>query len=318
MSEARKHAKNVVANWVGYSAYMVTAFFLTPFLVRSLGDVRYGVWTLTISLVGYLGFVDMGVRLSTGRFINYYLGQDDAEKVNRVVNTSLAFFGIIGFVAVSGAAVLALGLERIFASVPEGLVEEARAVLLILSLIVFLEFFNNTFDQLLHARDRFDIRSAVDTFIFLARAGAVVWVLVNGGGLIALAVVQVGFAFFRCVVVFWLARWKGPQVAFRWCAVSLSTFKEVFGFGVWAFIGAFGYRLIYCSNVVIIGLLLGARDVTLYAIGCMLIDSGRALVMALPLQVLKPTTERAAGRQSGADLRWLLVRGSQMAMFFAV
>jgi len=106
MSKARIYARNVIASWTGHGANVVVAFFLSPFIVHSLGDARYGVWTLLMSLTGYLGLVDVGVRASTWRFLNYYLGRGEQEKVDRLISTSLAFFTAVSLavMAVAGFA----------------------------------------------------------------------------------------------------------------------------------------------------------------------------------------------------------------------
>lgn len=43
MSKAGIYARNLAANWIGYGANPVVMFFLSPFVVRSLGDTAYGV-----------------------------------------------------------------------------------------------------------------------------------------------------------------------------------------------------------------------------------------------------------------------------------
>ena len=93
MSKAHIYARNLGANWIGLGANLAVTFFMFRFMVHSLGDSRYGVWTLLTSLTGYLGLVDIGVRGGTGRYINYYLGRGQEEEVSDVVSTSLLFYG---------------------------------------------------------------------------------------------------------------------------------------------------------------------------------------------------------------------------------
>ena len=50
--------RNIVSNWVGFSVQVAVAFFLTPFILHSLGDTRYGIWSLVIGLTGYYGLLD--------------------------------------------------------------------------------------------------------------------------------------------------------------------------------------------------------------------------------------------------------------------
>ena len=54
--------RNAVANFAGFAATVAVTFFLTPFVIGSLGEVRYGVWTLMLSVTGYYGVLDVGLR----------------------------------------------------------------------------------------------------------------------------------------------------------------------------------------------------------------------------------------------------------------
>ena len=44
-------------------------------LIHSLTKETYGLWVLIGSVVGYFGFTDFGVRMSTGRMVAFYRGK---------------------------------------------------------------------------------------------------------------------------------------------------------------------------------------------------------------------------------------------------
>jgi O-antigen/teichoic acid export membrane protein len=74
MAKARIIARNLVANWVGHGANLVVMFFLSPFILHTLGITQFGIWQILMVLTGYMGILDLGVRASTGRHIVLYLG----------------------------------------------------------------------------------------------------------------------------------------------------------------------------------------------------------------------------------------------------
>ena len=43
---------NVLSTWGGQAISLGLSFLFTPFIVHSLGDSAYGVWLLTLSVVG--------------------------------------------------------------------------------------------------------------------------------------------------------------------------------------------------------------------------------------------------------------------------
>lgn len=62
MSRLNELVKNIGSNWIAFATSILTAFFLSPFIVHHLGDIAYGVWTLVISLISLLGLLDLGMR----------------------------------------------------------------------------------------------------------------------------------------------------------------------------------------------------------------------------------------------------------------
>ena len=79
MSTARIYTRNLAINWFSLIAGLVVMFFLSPFVVHSLGNNAYGIWVLLGSLVGYLGLLDLGVRAAVTRFIARFHAQEVAQ-----------------------------------------------------------------------------------------------------------------------------------------------------------------------------------------------------------------------------------------------
>jgi O-antigen/teichoic acid export membrane protein len=62
MSRARVYLRNITANWVGYGLNLVVMFFMSPFVVHTLGDERYGVWALLVTLTAHMGLQQGGME----------------------------------------------------------------------------------------------------------------------------------------------------------------------------------------------------------------------------------------------------------------
>lgn len=317
MSKARIYARNLAANWIGYGAMLAVAFFMSPFMVHSLGNARYGVWTLLMSLTGYLGLVDVGVRGGTGRYINYHMGRGEDEEVSNVVSTSLLFYTLISVLIFAASAALAFSFRDLFPKIPPEFAREAQWVLLLLGVNVWIGFFSSTFSQLLMAAERFDLQMVSDLIVLALRTVATIWVLITGLGLVELALVHVASGLLGCVLVGALARWKGPPVRvhrrhFRW-----SSFRVVFSYGTWAFLGNGSAQLGLYASSAIIGMLIGAAEITLYSIGGMLIGYAGTFVGRIG-GVMSPDILKAGGRGDQADLKWLMGKGTRATMFLGV
>jgi O-antigen/teichoic acid export membrane protein len=317
MRKARIYARNLGANWIGHIANLAVAFVMSPFVVHSLGDARYGVWTLLTSLTGYLGLVDIGVRGGTGRYVNYYLGRDEENEVSNVVSTSLLFYGLVSVLVLAASAGLAFFFEDIFPRIQPEYVQEAQWVLLLLGLNVWVGFFSSTFSQLLLAAERFDLQMVSDTAVLVVRTAATVWVLISGRGLVELALVQVASGVLGCFLTLGFARWKGPRVHVNPCHFRWRSFKEVFGFGLWAFLGNASVQLGLYASSAIIGMFIGSAEITLYSIGGMLVGYGGNFIGRIT-DVMVPDIMKAGGRGDCSDLRRLMGQGTRATMFVAV
>jgi O-antigen/teichoic acid export membrane protein len=317
MSKAHIYARNLGANWLGHAANLAVAFLMSPFVVHGLGDTRYGVWTLLTSLTGYLGLVDIGVRGGTGRYVNYYLGRKEDDQVSNVVSTSLLFYAVVSVLVFAASVALAFFFADIFPKIQPEYVHEAQWVLLLLGLNVWVGFFSSTFSQLLIAAERFDLQMIADVIVLALRTAATIWVLTNDRGLVELALVQVVSGVLGCVLTAGFARWKGPHTCIHWRHFRKATFVEVFGFGLWAFMGNASVQLGLYASSAIIGMFIGSAEITLYSIGSMLSGYGSNFVGRIT-DVMVPDIMKAGGREDKADLQRLMGKSTRATMFVAV
>ena len=89
MSTTKRFAVNVIMNWVAMAVSMVVPFFLTPFVIRSLGIIAYGIWILAVSTVSYLGILDLGLRSAIIRFVSKAVAQDKPEDATSTIAAAL-------------------------------------------------------------------------------------------------------------------------------------------------------------------------------------------------------------------------------------
>lgn len=317
MSKARIYARNLLANWIGYGANLVVMFFLSPFVVHSLGNTTYGVWSLIVSLTGYLGLAELGTRGGLGRFINYYLGRDEIDKVNAVISTALGFFLACGVLLFAAAGVLSLFFHSIFTKVPAELIGGARLAIMLIALNLWLSFFGAAFNQILTAQERFDIFNGINLIVLAVRTAGTVIALKMGGGIVELAAVQVVSSIIGVLGACAAAYRIFPRLHLRPSLISRTQFRELFGFSIWAFVGGIAGRLLYWTDIVLIGILLGPVMVTFYSIPLMLIHYTRGIVTQVS-RVLGPQTIKASSVGDYRELRWIFGWGSKVIMFLAI
>src|SRR5687767_2800145 len=106
MSALRTIVRHVGANSLGYVVNVVVGIKLTPFVLERLGNSSWGLWTLIVSLVGYYGLFDAGIRSAVGHYVSTYHARKDQALVNRAMSTAMALLLCVAAVAL-GATWLA-------------------------------------------------------------------------------------------------------------------------------------------------------------------------------------------------------------------
>ncbi len=332
MSKLSVYSRNALYTWGGYGANLIVLMLMSPFVVRCLGDRAYGVWTMLMGLAGYLGLAELGVRVSTGRFINYHLGRGDKEAFNRVIVSSLAFYLVVavavlvitGLLGWLGPALLegcspwlVHWLSPRMVQAARDMMPAARKVLPLLGVNIALSFFAATFGQILQAGDRFDLLTLADLGTLAVRAGLTVLVLAAGGGFVALAAVNALAAAVGLVLRLAAARWRGPAFVVSMRYLCRKTLGEVMRFGGWSFFSNTANLLINYTDTIVIGLLLGPECVTAYAIGLLLAEHGRRLLFE-SMNIISPDIMKAAGRKDQAAMHRLMISGTRAAVALAL
>lgn len=313
--QARTILRNIFSNWLSYIVMVLAGFFLSPFVVRSLGDSGYGVWILVISLTGYFSVLDVGIRSSLGRFIARYVSLNEPEKVNRTVSTALVMLSLGSLLALLATALLYFSLGRFH--IAADLESTARMALVIAGLNTSLALPLSIFGGILVSLDRFDIVSRLNLASTLVRTALIVVVLKAGAGLVALAIVTLAVNLAHYVLSAFWAKALCPALKPRIAGFDWSLGKELLGFGIFRFIWIIANQLIFYSDSVVIGIVINASAITYFAIAGSLINYGREVV-SLATDTLYPSASRLDSQNDLPGLQRLHIMGTRMALLLAL
>src|SRR5581483_3863764 len=269
--------RNVLSNWGAFTFAAVVNLFLAPFVVRHLGNTAYGVWVLLVALVGYLGYLDLGVRGAVTRYVARFRSAADHAAAGRIASAAFTAFTGAGGVAIVVSSLLAALAVRVF-HVPVELHGVARTVLVLGGLNVAASLISGVFGGIVIGLQRFDYGNAVEVVTQGVRAGAIVAALRAGGGLVALAAIQLGVSVLRGAADLWLSRRLYPELRVRWGVWDRGALRLIFGFGITSsLLQVLGGVVLY-SDSLVIGAFLSAGLITFFAIAASLTDYARVLV----------------------------------------
>jgi len=306
---APRAVRNVVSNWGAYVISMGVNFFVSPYVVGHLGNVGYGVWTLILSLTGYLGLLDLGVRGAVTRYVAKFHSEANHEKSSEVASSAIVIFGSAGLIAVLLSLIFAFFVVD-HLHVPPQYLTAARVVLFLTGLNIATSLVNGVYGGILVGLQRFDLTNGIEITINLLRAASVVTALHFGRGIIALAIIQLVFTLGRWAANIAMARRFYPELRIRLHTANRAGIKLIFSFSVFSFLLHVSGSLIYASDNIVIGAYLPVAMVTFYVIGGNLVEYARTLVQGIS-QTLTPMASSLETRNDAEQVQNLVLQAGR-------
>lgn len=95
MSNSTRIAKNTIALYFRQILIMLVSLYTVRVVLATLGAEDYGIYNVVAGVVVLFSFVNNAMATSVQRFLNFYLGKNDTEKIRNVYSASLVIHGII-------------------------------------------------------------------------------------------------------------------------------------------------------------------------------------------------------------------------------
>jgi O-antigen/teichoic acid export membrane protein len=269
MALAGRLVRNIASNWVGYAVQVVVAFFLTPYIIHSLGETRYGIWTLIMGITGYYGFLDLGVASGMTQYLTRYLAAKDCDALNRTASTGFVTLTCCGLLVFFVSLFLARNVSVLF-QIPQNASKEAVLVIAITGASVAIQFVLMTYSAVFTAVQRFDLANGIGIATRLASAAVIVWFLKLGYGLIGLSLVTAGTN-----VIDYLIRWRVairlvPSMKISMRLATREKLSEISKFGLWNMAITGSVHLISYTDAVVIAAFMPVSALAPFAIAASL------------------------------------------------
>ena len=316
MAGTRKLAFNVLMNWAATGVSLLVPFFLTPFVVRSLGSEAYGVWILSASTVSYLNLLDLGMRSAVIRFVSKAQTQGATNDVQDVVGAALWFRILIALVVAVLSIALAINFPHLF-KIPSTLYRSSQVTVLLCALGVAVTLVTGVFGAVLAAIHRFDRLSTIAMIQTVGRAGGVILLLKTGHGLMSLACWELAVITVSGTVVMISALRLAPACRVRIKRPHTELLRKIWSYSFVTFIWIIAVQVIINSDNLMVGHFVSVELAAFYAIGGSLVTYSGQVVSALTT-TFTPLASSLEASGKLKELRALLIRGTQATLVLSL
>jgi O-antigen/teichoic acid export membrane protein len=279
---------------------IVVGLFMIPFVIGSIGDRWYGLWILVAHLVGYYGFLELGISTANERFIARALGQQDDDEIGRVFNSSLFLFTIVGFFSLLISIIIALISSRFVHDPAE--IPIFRGVILLIGIDMAISFPARAFFGFLYAHVRYDIVNIFGISKLLVRTALFVYFLSRGFGIISMAIITLGVDIMQYSITALYTLKKHPSARLKFFYYSKETIRTLLGYSIYSFISNVAKQLRFHISSFVITAFLGLALVPHFNIGAR-IAGYYLLVITNAVALMKPVFSSLEGRGDFDQIR---------------
>jgi len=203
------------------------SLLLTPYFIDTLGKADYGLWLLTLSILGWFNVIDLGFPAAVQRSITIALEKVDDKQVNTVFSTSIVLFGSLGLFS-AGSLLIIANYPSLFGVEGDSMTPFTYA-LMILAIKVVWDFLMNAFNGFFAGMLRYDIDANISTLNSLVKA-LLVYLLIPQMNIFGAVLATLAADFISNVLKVYYAKKLYKPLKFSRELVSVAELKDLFNF----------------------------------------------------------------------------------------
>ncbi|MCA9079845.1 MAG: polysaccharide biosynthesis C-terminal domain-containing protein [Planctomycetaceae bacterium] len=307
--------RNILAGWAAHLVTVLIGFFLMPFILGMMGDSRYGAWLLVNAIAGYSGLIYAGFGATICRYVADSSARKEWERLNQFVSSIQAvYYGTASLVLLAtGICVAAAPYMGTWDGVP---LWEVRAAMAILGCTIALGMVASVFGGVLVGTQQLHVKRAIEVTCGVLRGGLTVLLLRGDWGLVTLSGIFLSVTVLEHGLSAWFAYRHLPSLSVSPRHVSRAVLNECFSFSAFNAIALFAEYLIYFTDTIVIGFVLGPAAIVPYQIGLRIAQMIQMPITQVGEAILPRAGELAAGMDR-SELGRLVTKAMGLATLLA-
>ncbi|MBR8465212.1 MATE family efflux transporter [Campylobacter sp. faydin G-140] len=257
---------NLISSIVVFAVSMGINFFLTPFILKALGNDAYGFVGLSNAIVSYASVITVAINSVSGRFVAYEWHRGDLIATNSYYSSVLVvniFFSLLVMVL---SGIFILNFTSIL-NVPETLVSDVRLTFIFYFINFCVGLFNGVITVCAFVRNKLyllSIRNAISSVILATLIVALFYFFTPMIAYIAIAaLISSLFILFSTI---YISSVITPELKFSLLRFDFSKIKELLNSGIWNSFNALNRILLTGMDLFICNIFINANVTGLLAV----------------------------------------------------
>lgn len=262
------------------------AFIMTPIFVENLLYHDYGIWEVCVSVIGYMGLLDLGLRPAITRHIAMYNSEKKQQEVLRVYSSSFIFMLLLGCLSLIVFLFWAFYYPESLSQNNEN-IERYKWLLIIIGCQLLIKFPGIAAESTLDGFHKYYLKNNI-TIINTIIGNIIIFFYITPENalLLVAGVSTVGITIKYLIFIGLLGKYNGLGELPNKQSFSLPTLKYLIRFSSKSFVQGVAWRIEHSVTPILIATITSPSYIVFYAIPANLTGYYRTLAMNLTQAML--------------------------------
>ena len=297
-----------ILSYVVIALNMVVGLAYTPFLIRSLGQSEYGLYSIVYTVISYLTVMDMGFGNSIIIYTARYINQGDKEKQDKLHGMFFLIYCVIGVIATLIGIILFFNVDTLFGnSMTLEELSKARIMMLILTFNMAITFPLSIFGNIIAAHEKFILGKSVKILQIILQPLIMIPLLVLGYKSMAMVVV-ITVVNIVCLLINMIVCIRKLDVRLKFKGFDFLLLKEIFAYSFFIFLNQIIDKANWSLGQFLLGSIVGTVATAVYAVSSQLNNMYMNFSTAISNVMLPKITKMEDSKASNKEFTNMFIK----------
>lgn len=298
-------------SYVSLGINILSGLIYTPWMISSIGQDNYGLYTLAMSVISLFVF-DFGLSSAVTRFLSKHLAEGRQDKADQCLGLVYRLYLYIDIFFIIILSAVYFFIPQIYRELSAEEIESFKVIYVIAALFTIISFPFIPINGILTANEKFVQLKTSEVIHKLLIVASMTICLLMGYGLYALVIVNALSGVATILLKLWfIKKYTRTQVLFGYR--DRLQFREIIGFSVWATVIAICQRMIFTIAPTILGIFAGSIPIAIFGIANTIEGYVFSFSNALSGMFL-PRVSRVVSRDGG-DVMPLMIKIGRIQLY---
>lgn len=266
MNLRKQVPKNLAINILSFGITFLIGIWLTPYLLKQLGVVAYGLIPLAMFLSQYVSVILNSINISIDKFYLESLHKNEDENSNKIFTTSLIIILTFIFFQLLIMAIVLFNITYFF-TIPNKLVQDAIWLFGLTFLGFSISLIRGIYGTTLFAYNRLDISRGIDILQNIVRVVIIVSLFIlDEVSLKAVGIANLIAAIVAFIPTYYYFKKLTPQIKIKLSYFDKSKVSDISKMSTWIIINQVGVLLLGNIDLYLVNTMIDGKATGEYAI----------------------------------------------------